>query len=197
MELNYLFSVLNGFDFGQSFISWNKLLYNAPTASVRTISTLSTFFPLTRGCCQGCPLSPLLFAVAIEPLSIVLSSSSLFTSVYRNGTEHRVSLYADDLLLYVSSPTVCIDNILDILHTFGSFSDYKFNINKSECFPLNKAAKQIPAQTLPFRLASSSFQYLGINILNSLPLLYIITLWYWSERLNQIYNAAMPSHCRF
>ena len=122
VEWNYLFSVLNRFGFGQNFISWIKLLYNAPTASVRTNSTQSNFFPLTRGCRQGCPLSPLLFAVAIEPLSIAFRSSLLFTGVYRNGSEHRVSLYADDLLLYVSNPTVCIDKILDILHTFGSFS---------------------------------------------------------------------------
>ena len=88
VEWNYLFSVLNRFGFGQNFISWIKLLYNAPTASVRTNSTQSNFFPLTRGCRQGCPLSPLLFAVAIEPLSIAFRSSLLFTGVYRNGSEH-------------------------------------------------------------------------------------------------------------
>lgn len=172
VEWNYLFSVLNRFGFGQNFMLWIKLLYNAPIASVRTNSTQSNFFPLTRGCRQGCPLSPFLFAIAIEPLSIALRSSPLFTGVYRNGTEHRVSLYADDLLLYVSNPTVCMDRILDILHTFGTFSGYKLNITKSECFPLNNTARQIPAQTLPFRLAFSRFQYLGINILNSLPLLH-------------------------
>lgn len=130
----------------ENFISWIKLLYSAPIASVRTNSAQSNFFPLTHGCSQGCPLSPLLFAVAIELLSL------LFTVVYRNGTEHRVSLYADDLLLYVSNPTFSIDKILDILHTFGSFSGYKLNTNKSECFPLNNAAKQIPAQTVPLNL---------------------------------------------
>lgn len=174
VEWDYLFSVLYRFGFGQNFISWIKLLYSAPVASVRTNSSRSDFFPLTRGCRQGCPLSPLLFAIVIEPLSIALRSSPLFTGVYRNGTEHRVSLYADDLLLYVSNPTVCTEKIVDILRTFGSFSGYKLNIKniKSECFPLNNAAKQIPAQALPFCLASSSFQYLGINILDSLPLLY-------------------------
>lgn len=42
------------------------------------------------------------------------------------------------------------------------------NISKSECFPLNPAAKQIPS----FHLASSSFRYLGINISHSLSSLY-------------------------
>ena len=172
VEWGYLFSVLNKFGFGQRYISWIQLLYSAPTASVTTNSTQSKFFPLQRGCRQGCPLSPLLFAIAIEPLSIVLRNSPAFTGIYRDGVEHRVSLYADDLLLYVSNPTASINSILDVLQTFGSFSGYKLNISKSECFPLNPAAKQILAERLPFHLASSSFRYLGINILHSLPSLH-------------------------
>ena len=164
VEWGYLFSVLNKFGFGQRYISWIQLLYSAPTASVTTNSTQSKFFPLQRGCRQGCPLSPLLFAIAIEPLSIVLRNSPAFAGIYRDGVEHRVSLYADDLLLYVSNPTASINSILDVLQTFGSFSGYKLNISKSECFPLNPAAKQILAERLPFHLASSSFRYLGINI---------------------------------
>lgn len=172
VEWGYLFSVLNRFDFGQTYISWVQLLYSAPTASVTINSTQSELFSLNRGCRQGCPLSPILFAVAVEPLSIALWSSPLFTGIYRDGIEHRVSLYADDLLLYVSNPMACINNILDILQTFGSFSGYKLNIRKSECFPLNNTAKQIPAQMLPFCLPSSGFQYLGISISYSLASLY-------------------------
>lgn len=115
-------------------------------------------------------MSPLLFAIAIEPLSIALKSSSCFTVIFR--LEHRVSLYADVLLLYVTDPISCVDNILQILATFGSFSGYKLNISISECFPVNNAAKQIPSEALPFRLAHISFHYLGINISHSLSSLY-------------------------
>ena len=101
-------------------------------------------------------MSPLLFAIAIEPLSIALKSSSCFTGIFRAGLEHRVSLYADDLLLYVTDPVSWV--ILQILTTFGSFSAYKLNISKSECFPVNIAAKRIPSDALPFRLAHNSFR---------------------------------------
>lgn len=57
-------------------------------------------------------MSPLLFALAVEPLSIALKSSSLFTGICRSGLEHRVSLYADDLLLYLTDPVNCVDSIL-------------------------------------------------------------------------------------
>uniref|UniRef100_A0AAR2K9T0 Reverse transcriptase domain-containing protein n=1 Tax=Pygocentrus nattereri TaxID=42514 RepID=A0AAR2K9T0_PYGNA len=58
------------------FISWVKLLYSAPRASVHTNNMQSSYFPLFRGTRQGCPLSPLLFSLAIEPLSLALKTLS-------------------------------------------------------------------------------------------------------------------------
>uniref|UniRef100_A0A8C5NAG9 Ig-like domain-containing protein n=1 Tax=Gouania willdenowi TaxID=441366 RepID=A0A8C5NAG9_GOUWI len=51
---------------------------------------------------QGILLSPLLFALAIEPLMIAIRSNPKITGIHRLRMEAKVSLYADDLLLYVS-----------------------------------------------------------------------------------------------
>jgi len=80
---------------------------------------------------QDCPLSQILFALAIEPLSIMLKTSQHFKGVFRKHIEHRVSLYADDMMLYFSDP---VTSTPDILHRFGSFSGYKFNYLKSKKF---------------------------------------------------------------
>ena len=172
VEWDYLFFTLHKFGFGSRFVSWIRLLYTNPTASVKTNSQLSKFFPLTRGTRQGCPISPLLFALAIEPLAIALRSSPLFTGMRRAGLDHRVSLYADDLLLYISDPVNCIGDILQLLNSFGSFSGYKVNFDKSECFPVNEVATRIPAHALPFHLAPTSFRYLGVTITRSLASLH-------------------------
>uniref|UniRef100_A0A8C6SAK0 Reverse transcriptase domain-containing protein n=1 Tax=Neogobius melanostomus TaxID=47308 RepID=A0A8C6SAK0_9GOBI len=66
------FSTLSRFGFGPSFVSLIKLLYVQPQASVQTNNVNLSYFPLGRSTRQGCPLSPLLFALAIEPLSITL-----------------------------------------------------------------------------------------------------------------------------
>ncbi len=96
IEWVYLFRVLKEFGFGEGLISWIRLLYVDPQASVSTNSVNSEYFTLSRGTRQGCPLSPLLFAVAIEPLSIMLRTVPVFQGIIRKGIEHKLALYADD-----------------------------------------------------------------------------------------------------
>ena len=53
----------------------------------------------------------------------------------RNGVEHKVALYADNLLLFYQAQW-----FLSLLTHFGQFSGYKLNIRESELFPMNEAA---------------------------------------------------------
>uniref|UniRef100_A0A3Q3ENM7 Reverse transcriptase domain-containing protein n=1 Tax=Kryptolebias marmoratus TaxID=37003 RepID=A0A3Q3ENM7_KRYMA len=172
IEWDYLFAVLRRFGLGNIFISWLRLFYTSPQATVSSNGIQSSFFRLFRGTRQGCPLSPLLFALAIEPLSIFLRSSSTFAGISRLGTEFKLSLYADDLLLYVSDPTLSIPPILSAFLRFGSFSGYKVNIAKSECYPVNASALKLSYSDIPFKLSSSGFSYLGVNVTRSLTSLF-------------------------
>lgn len=65
----FLLKTLNKFGFGPNFIKWIQLLYTAPQSVVRVNECISQAFELGRGTRQGCPLSPLLFALSIEPLA--------------------------------------------------------------------------------------------------------------------------------
>ena len=85
---------------------------------LRTNNHHSDHFPLFRGTRQWCALSPLLFALAIESLANALQSNPHITGVTRDGIEQRVSLYADDLLLYLSKPDMAIPLVLSILNSF-------------------------------------------------------------------------------
>ena len=100
----------------------------------------------------------------IEPLAVLLSSNQDITGISRSGIEHKVSLYADDLLLYVSNISTSIPAALQSLTTFGSISGYKLNLGKSELFPINAAARAYPTQSFPFKIANHRFTYLGIQI---------------------------------
>lgn len=172
IEWDFLFSALDRFGFGKKFISWVSLLYVSPSASVQTNAFRSNYFPLRRGTRQGCPLSPLLFALSIEPLAIALRSLNGYQGIFRGGREHRVSLYADDLLLYIQDPLTSIPNIMSVLKIFGKISGYKLNLSKSILFPINNAAQVVSYSQFPFRLVNGSFNYLGVVVTRSVQSLF-------------------------
>lgn len=172
MDWAYFLFSLQQFGFSNNFISWVRLLYSFPCASLCTNSQHSALFPLFRGTCQRCPRSPLSFTLAIEPLSAALKGETRFQGIERWGTNHQVSLYADDLLLYVRDPLASIPHILALLTHFGHLSGYRRNISKSEYFPVNQLAIDIPLSSIPFRLANTGFKHLGIIITRSMQ-----TMW--------------------
>ncbi|KAF7642893.1 hypothetical protein LDENG_00249020 [Lucifuga dentata] len=130
----------------------------------QTNCTRSSSFPLQHGTRQGCPLSPLLFTIAIEPLAIWLHGEAGFEGITRIGSVHKLSFYADDLLLYISYPVSSIPVVLWILDQFCKLSGYKLNLQKSEILPVNSPARGLLRSLFPFKWADEGFTYLGIFI---------------------------------
>lgn len=64
----YLYKVLHKFGFHKDIIRSIQALYDTPTAKIKINGYLSKSFTLERGTRQGCPWSPQLFALYLEPL---------------------------------------------------------------------------------------------------------------------------------
>jgi len=86
------------------WLSWIKLLYASPMDSVQTNKIKSEYFRLTRSTRQGCPLSPLLFALATS-CGLLTGCKRIQWGIHRGVKEHKISLFADDLLIYISDPS--------------------------------------------------------------------------------------------
>ena len=67
LEWPYLFKVPAKFGLGPLFINWVQTLYHKPQAKISTDGQISSTCPLSRSSRQGCPLSPALFVLAMEP----------------------------------------------------------------------------------------------------------------------------------
>ena len=167
IEYGHLFRTLSRFGFGPTFTSWIHTLYSKPQAAVRTNDIHSEYFVLHRGTRQGCPLSPLLFNLAIEPLAVALRQSNEILGINRGGQTHKVSLYADDLLLFLSDPENSIPKCLDIIAQFSLASGYKINFSKSELFPINSKALTMSFDTCEFKVATGPLTYLGVKVTRS------------------------------
>lgn len=160
----FLNHTLKKFGFNSTFVNWIGTLYLKPTSKVRVNGYIFKEFHLKRGTRQGCPLSPILFAISIEPLAEIIREERRLQGIAINGTELKISLYADDVILYISNPRSSIPVLLDCLKEYGSVSGYKFNEAKSQALML-VGEKPIDLERFAsFKWPSHGFKYLGVTI---------------------------------
>lgn len=168
VEHPYLFEVLNRFGIGSYFLRWIKVLYQDFRASVVTNHMVSEQFSLYRGTRQGCPLSPLLFVLSIEPLAIAIRNNNEIAGIKINNVENKIGLYADDVVLFLTDLRRSIPTLLKVIGIFGSFSGYKVNAAKSTIMFLKHSESLAPPLCTPFRNVLESFTYLGVKITSTI-----------------------------
>lgn len=128
-------------------------------------------FILHHGTRQGCPLSPLLFILALEPFAISIRNHPIIKGIQIVDVEHRIALFAADTLLFLTNLEQSFSALADVISRFGKFSGYKVNKTKSSVLFLNERERLCPTVQHPFMNAPEGFRYLGIFItpnLNSL-----------------------------
>lgn len=168
----YLIQTLKKFKFGPNFIKWIQTLYSNPQAAIRVNGFLSDRFTLERGCRQGCSLSPLLFAISIEPLAQLIRDDNNIKGVTIDGEQHKLSLYADDVLVYLLEPATTIPYLKGIISNYGYYSGYKINIDKTMALDISGKIPQTVKIQSEFRWPEDGIKYLGIFIPLSLDKLY-------------------------
>ena len=76
--------------------------------------------------------------------------------------EHRIALYADDVILFCSNLKQTLPALLELTSYFGCFAGYKINYSKSEILFLNERERLNPP--IPFTISLKGFSYLGVEI---------------------------------
>ena len=127
----YIFSILERWGFGSNFLGLIGALYANPRALVRINGHYSKPIEIRRGTRQGCPLSPLLFAIAIETLAIAIRQNPNILGVRCGEQTHKCALFADDILLFLTSPITSLPNLCRTLDDFSKISGLSVNYSKS------------------------------------------------------------------
>ena len=103
VDWQYLQQILNSFHFGPNFCKWIQILYSNITSCIICNGHISEPFGLSRGVRQGCPLSPILYILAIEPLAAAIRADKRIRGLkLPAGVEVKLSMYADDATLILS-----------------------------------------------------------------------------------------------
>uniref|UniRef100_A0A8C5R857 Reverse transcriptase domain-containing protein n=1 Tax=Leptobrachium leishanense TaxID=445787 RepID=A0A8C5R857_9ANUR len=174
VDWTYLWEVLRRFGVGEGMIGGIRALYTSPTASVITMGGRSRPFDILNGTRQGCPLSPLLFALCLEPLAEQIRGHPDISGIAVGDKHYKLSLFADDILLTITRPLVSLPNLYGCLSSFGALSGYKINIAKSEALNISLPQEVVThlRESFTFRWCPHRLQYLGIYLTAHVPQLY-------------------------
>uniref|UniRef100_A0A8C5MMK0 Reverse transcriptase domain-containing protein n=1 Tax=Leptobrachium leishanense TaxID=445787 RepID=A0A8C5MMK0_9ANUR len=174
---SYLRRFLKYHSFGVPILNLFNALYDAPSATITTNGLNSTPFLLERGTRQGCPLSPLLFNLALEPLLRIFQTCPDLSGIQVGAQEVRVVAFADDLLLFLSRPDKALPTLLTYLTEFYLASGFKLNYDKTLAIPLGTDYGSLTGQHNPFRWnRTGTFKYLGVLIPTTIAKLYEVNI---------------------
>ena len=143
-----------------------KAIYDKPTASVILNGEKLKAFPLVSGTRQGCPLLPLLFNIVLEVLAMAIREEKEIKGIQIGKEEVKLSLFANDMILYIENPKDATRRLLELINEFGKVAGYKINAQKSLAFLYtnNKKSEREIKETLPFNIATKRRKYFRINL---------------------------------
>uniref|UniRef100_A0A8C5M6V9 Reverse transcriptase domain-containing protein n=1 Tax=Leptobrachium leishanense TaxID=445787 RepID=A0A8C5M6V9_9ANUR len=169
LHWGYMRKALESFGFPAVFINSIMSLYSFPTAKVLASGFLSPSFSITNGTRQGCPLSPLIFVLALEPLASRIRQDPSISGISTPDGTYKLAMFADDILIFLTSPEISLSSLMRQLTSYGLVSYYKNNVSKTQALPLH--VDDFSLSTLralyPFDWRTTSLKYLGISLTKS------------------------------
>ena len=132
-----------------TYLNIVKAIYDNPTANIILSGEKLKAFPLRSGIIQGCPLSPLLINIVLEVLATAIREEKEIKGI-QIGKEVKLSLFADEIILYIENPKDSIRKLLELISEFSKVAGYKINTQKSLVFLYmnnEKSEKEIKNQS--------------------------------------------------
>ena len=137
IQHTFMIKTLQKMDIGGTYVN----IYAKPSANIVLNSEKLKAFPLRSGTRQGCPLSPLLFNIVLKALATAIKEEKEIEGNQIKKEEVKLSLFADDMILYIKNPKDSIKNLLELISEFGKVAGDKINTQKSLPFQYTNKEK--------------------------------------------------------
>ena len=109
-----------------TYLNIVKAIYDKPTANIILNGEKLKVFPLRSGTRLGCPLSQLLFNIVLEVLATAVREEKEIKGI-QIRKEVKLSLFADDMILYIENPKDSIRKLLKLISEFSKVAGYTIN----------------------------------------------------------------------
>ena len=111
---------------------------------------------------------------SIGNLSLSNQTTKGIKGIQIGQEEVKLSLFTDDMILYMENPKDSTKRLLELIHEFSKVAGYKINAQKSVAFlyTINEATEEEIKESIPFTIAPKPIKYLGINLTKEVKNLY-------------------------
>ena len=123
-----MLKTLNKLGTERTYLKIIRAIYDKLTPTVIRNGQKLEALSLKTGTRQGCPLSPLLFNIVLEVLARTSRQEKEIQGIQLGKEEVKVSLFADDMIVYLENPIVSAQNLLKLISNFSKVSGYKINV---------------------------------------------------------------------
>ena len=161
LSFNFILNALKFFGFGNNFIRWVSITQNEFQVCTSNAGNIAPPFVLGKGVKQGDPLSPGLFVIALEILSLKIQNDMSIKGYKLGNFEVKQSFFADDSIFILDRDESSVKKVVKTLEGFGNISGLFINVEKSSLMEFGPSSGAPFCPSIPF-IRAKKLTYLGL-----------------------------------
>ena len=168
---DFLIETMEAMNFDPKWCSWIRGILHSTRISILDNGSPTAEFSPERGLRQGDPISPLLYNLVGEVLSVMMETAAkkgLFRGIVLGKSSAQIThlQYADDTIVFIEDSLASIQGVKLVQQSFQLLSGLKINFDKSTLYSAERSKQMLVdgAKILKCKEGTWPLKYLGIDI---------------------------------